>query len=164
MTESGVVYMQNKEVAMMNALNESSYNRPYECNMCGGIMVFKGVGEYECEDCRYLDYDDYGKARNYIEKNPGATAGEISEGTGVSQKSIRRMLKESRLEIATNSRVFLKCDICGANIRHGSLCDKCEVTYHRSVEEQERAKRALAGYGMENRTLEEGAMRYINLE
>lgn len=43
----------------LNAVN--TYNRPTYCEKCGGVMVFKGVGEYRCEKCGYLDYDDYGK-------------------------------------------------------------------------------------------------------
>lgn len=52
--------------------NITTYNRPTYCAECGGVMVFKGVGEYQCEKCGYLDYDDYGKVRNYIEKHMGA--------------------------------------------------------------------------------------------
>lgn len=154
--------MKNKNIAIKRGLSDNDYNRPYKCNACNGVMVFKGVGEYECEDCHDIAFDDYGKARSYIERNPGATQAQITEGTGVSSKSIRQMLKESRLEIASESRTFLKCDICGINIRHGSLCDKCEVSYHRNQEEQERTKRSISGYGMDTKSREEGEMRYIN--
>ena len=40
---------------------EVDYHRPIKCEKCGGIMVFKGVGEYQCEDCKFVAYDDYGK-------------------------------------------------------------------------------------------------------
>ena len=42
-------------------LDEDNYNRPTICPECGGIMIFRGVGEYKCEDCGSLGYDDYGK-------------------------------------------------------------------------------------------------------
>ena len=35
------------------------YNRPLVCEECGGIMIFKGVGEYQCEKCRHVAYDEY---------------------------------------------------------------------------------------------------------
>ena len=125
-------------------------------------MIFKGVGEYACEDCHHLDYDDYGKARNYLESHPGANTAQISENTGVSQKSIRQMLKESRLEVAEDSRVFLRCEICGANIRSGSLCSKCEMSYNRGLEEKERMNRSMSGYGLQKETLEQkGEKRFI---
>ncbi len=111
-------------------------------------MIFKGCGEYECENCRNIEYDDYGKARNYIEKNPGATSVDITLNTGVTQKAIRQMLKESRLEVAQDSKVLLRCEMCGADIRTGVLCKNCEVTYHRKLEEKQRAAHNMvAGYG-----------------
>ena len=135
--------MEKKDLARKGALDISGYNRPYECKKCGGLMVFKGVGEYECESCRYLDYDDYGKVRGYIEKYPGANLAQIAEITGVSQKSIMQMLKEDRLEGSQESRTFMKCSICGADIRSGTLCLRCEVAYNRGLEERERAARKL---------------------
>ncbi|MCM1253158.1 MAG: flagellar protein [Clostridium sp.] len=138
------------------------YNRPKECPECGGVMVFKGCGEYRCEDCRYVAYDDYGKVRNYVEKHGGATAAQVSQATGVKQKTIRTMLKESRLEIADGSNSFMKCEMCGANIRSGRVCAKCELEYNRSVEAKERLKheKMIAGFGMEHHTDEEGAKRF----
>ena len=143
-------------------LDISRLNIPTYCEKCGGVMIFKGVGEYECEECGNLDYDDYGKVRNYIEKHPGATSAQASAATGVTQKSIRVMLKEERLEIAANSSVFLKCESCGAQIRSGRFCKKCEATYHRDLEAQARADRSadFTGYGMEKQKGEEGAKRF----
>ena len=106
---------------------EEDYNRPLLCSKCGGVMVFRGVGEYRCEDCKSVDYDDYGKVRRYLEEHPGANTAEVSSNTGVSQKSIRQMLKESRLEIADSSSVFMKCERCGISIRSGRMCPKCEM-------------------------------------
>ena len=60
-------------------------------------MIFKGVGEYHCENCRHVEYDDYGKVRLYVEKHRGATSSEVSMQTGVSQKAIRQKLKENNL-------------------------------------------------------------------
>ena len=131
------------------------YNRPTECPECGGVMVFKGCGEYKCEKCRYVAYDDYGKVRNYVEKHGGSTAAQVSEATGVKQKTIRTMLKESRLEIADGSNSFL-------SIRSGRVCPKCELSYNRSVEEKERKKheKMMAGFGAEHHTGEDGAKRF----
>lgn len=143
-------------------LDLSKINMPTYCAECGGVMIFKGVGEYKCEDCGYLDYDDYGKVRNYIEHNPGATSAMASAATGVSQKSIRNMLKEERLEIAANSQVFLKCEICGEQIRTGRFCKRCETSYHRSIEEQARTSKNvnLSGFSTELPKGEEGAKRF----
>ena len=115
------------------------YNRPLVCEECGGIMIFKGVGEYQCEKCRHVAYDDYGKVRLYVEKHRGATTAQVSMETGVSQKSIRNMLKENKLEITQDSAAFLRCEVCGASIRGGRLCSKCELDYHRRMEEDRKS-------------------------
>lgn len=127
----------------------NTYNIPYNCKQCDGVMVFKGVGEYQCEACGALDWDDYGKVRNYIEKHKGATAAEIEAAVGVPQRSIRRMLKESRIEIAEGSKVFLYCESCGKKMRSGRFCSECEVQIHRSIEAQHREalRGDMRGYG-----------------
>lgn len=114
------------------------YNIPRACKECGGVMIFKGVGEYHCEDCGFVDYDDYGKVRLYIEEHRGATAAEIENAVGVSQRSIRRMLKDSKIEIAEGSKVFMHCEVCGKSIRSGRFCHECEFKVHRNMEAAQR--------------------------
>jgi len=132
-------------------LGIDQYHTPRICVKCGGVMIFKGVGEYRCEDCNQLAYDDYGKVRVYLEKHKGATAIEIETMTGVKQKTIRMMLKEARFELTDDSRTFLFCDNCGKKIRSGRLCQGCEMDMHRKLEEQQRKKRnekiMIQGYG-----------------
>ncbi len=114
------------------------YNIPRVCKKCGGVMIFKGVGEYHCEDCGEVDYDDYGKVRLYIEEHRGANAAEIEAAVGVSQKTIRRLLKEGRLEVAEGSKTFLSCEVCGKPIRSGQFCPECEKKVHLRIESEER--------------------------
>ncbi len=130
------------------------YNIPRVCKMCGGVMVFKGVGEYQCEDCEFVDYDDYGKVRMYIEEHRGANAAQIEEAVGVSQRTIRRLLKDGRIEVAEGSKTFLRCEICGKTIRSGQYCPECEVKVHRKLEEQQREglHKKDHGFGMEQRS------------
>lgn len=152
------IQMLKKEFVEVN-----TYNRPVYCPECEGIMIFKGVGEYECEKCGFLAYDDYGKVRNYVEEHMGANAAEASKATGVSQKAIREMLKEARLEIAPNSTFFLRCEVCGAAIRWGRFCPKCETAHHRDLEEMARKSRHhddMFGYSTERRKGEEGSKRF----
>jgi PHP family Zn ribbon phosphoesterase len=143
-------------------MDEDNYNRPTICPECGGIMIFRGVGEYKCEDCGNLGYDDYGKARNYIEQHPGANMAEVAKETGVPQKSIRDMVKESRLEIAPSSNVFMRCEICGTTIRYGRFCAKCETAHHRDIEEKARKAKNmnLSGFSLEKPSGEDGAKRF----
>ena len=147
----------------LELMNE--YNIPYRCKKCGGVMVFKGVGEYHCEDCEAVDYDDYGKVRCYIEKHPGATAFEVESTTGVSQRTIRKLLRDKRIQVAAGTRSFLHCELCGKEIRCGPFCDECEIAYHRSLESRQREilRNVVRGYGAE-RHFDEGQKRFIRKE
>lgn len=120
---------------------EELFSRPTICMVCGGVLVYRGLGEYQCEDCEALEYDDYGKVRNYLEKHRGANVAEISSITGVSHKSIRDMIKENRFEVIENRGGYIRCELCGVNIKSGRLCSKCETEYHRQIEAEERARR-----------------------
>ena len=90
----------------MAYLQLDDYQKPTVCSFCGGNMIFKGVGEYQCEKCGKIDYDNYGKVRLYIEQNRGCTAAQIEAATGVKQNAIRQLLRESRIEVAENSNSF----------------------------------------------------------
>ncbi len=135
--------------------------RPTFCLKCSGVMVYKGLGEYRCEKCGAVEYDDYGKVRKYLEAHKGANVSEISNETGVSHKSIRDMIKENRFEVIENRGGYLRCEICGANIRSGRFCPICEEAYHRQLEAEMRDERKsnLAGYGEVNQT-EKGSKRF----
>lgn len=145
----------------MDILGLNYYHIPTACENCGGLMIFKGVGEYQCENCGHVAFDDYGKVRLYIEKHRGATAADIEQETGVPGRTIRRMLREDRIEVAKDSKIFLKCEFCGKDIRGGRFCKECEMNYHRAIEERERkARRIGQGYGMEDQKREEGERRF----
>lgn len=134
---------------MDKRLLRNEYHIPRTCAKCGGVMIFKGVGEYQCEECGEVAYDDYGKVRLYIEEHRGATAAQIESAIGIPQRTIRQMLKEGRLEVTADSRSFMHCEICRKPIRSGIYCPECEMKVHRSMEAEEREKRRrdLQGYG-----------------
>lgn len=139
-----------------------AYHIPRICSECGGVMVFKGVGEYHCENCGLVDYDDYGKVRSYIENHKGATAAEIEKEVGVAQRTVRKLLKDGRIEIAEGSKMFLRCELCGKQIRSGQFCPDCEIKVHRTLEEKQREtmRKVTQGFGMETKG-EEGQKRFV---
>ena len=144
-------------------LAPDGYNIPRTCVKCGGVMVFKGLGEYQCEDCGELTYDDYGKVRNYIDDHKGATAVQVEEATGVSQKVIRRLLRDGRLEVAEGSKTFLHCDMCNKSIRSGRYCPECEMKIHRGLEAKQREisrKNDVQGFSA-NQKGDEGQRRFM---
>ncbi len=141
------------------------YHVPRVCKECGGVMIFKGVGEYHCEDCDAVDYDDYGKVRLYIEGNRGATAAEIESAVGVPQRTIRRLLKDGRIEIAEGSNVYLRCELCGKQLRSGQYCPECEIKVHRKLEAKQREmmNKGTQGFGLDIKN-EEGQKRFVRGE
>ena len=144
-------------------LNIDQYNMPVKCDKCGSVMVFQGCGEYKCEKCGNLMYDDYGRVRNYLDKHNGASAAEVAEKTGVSQKSIRMMLRDSRIEVAAGSQSFLYCEACGKPIRYGTLCADCEAKMHMQIEMQSRNKNPvnISGFSLEHSIDVTGERRFI---
>lgn len=146
---------------MEEKLNENYYNRPFICSKCGGNLIFKGVGEYHCEKCDSVEYDDYGKVRLYLEKHSGANMMQVAEATGVNKKTIQQMLKEDRFQIAQDSKVFLFCERCRVPIRSGRFCNACEIQYHKELEARIRSERTinLEGTGMVPKG-EKGAKRF----
>lgn len=121
----------------------NTYHAPLHCKKCGADMKFMGVGTYMCEKCHFEDYDDYGIVRNYVENHKGASVGQVSEATGVDQREINDMLREERLEISIDSKVFLKCDGCGKEIRFGRYCIECSrlATAARAKKEKEKERK-----------------------
>ena len=87
----------------MDFFENDRYHVPNICAECGGEMVYKGVGEYQCEQCKAVVYDDYGKVRLYVEQHPGATISETEAATGVPHKVIRQLLREERETRATSA-------------------------------------------------------------
>lgn len=144
-------------------LAPDGYAIPRTCAKCGGVMVFRGLGEYQCEDCGELAYDDYGKVRNYIDEHKGATALQVEEATGVTQKVIRRLLRDGRLEVAESSKAFLHCDMCNKSIRSGRYCPECEMKIHRGLEAKQREisqKSNVQGFSA-NKKGDEGQRRFM---
>lgn len=147
-------------------LEEDPYHRPRICEVCGGVMIFQGVGEYKCEDCSDVAYDDYGKVRLYIEQHQGATAAQIEEAIGIKQKTTRQMLRDAKIQISADSRSFITCELCRKAIRFGRFCQECEVKYHREIENQIRAENQEKrmkkhGFGMHTLNEDSGSKRFI---
>lgn len=145
----------------MDFLANDRYHVPNACPECGGEMIFKGVGEYQCEQCKAVVYDDYGKVRLYVEQHPGATISDAEAGTGVPHKIIRQLLREERLEVAANSRSFLSCRGCGVQIRSGDFCPQCAAKQPKTEDPRLRnLKKDMSGVGMNDGSSQEGAKRF----
>ncbi len=146
----------------MDNLDLNKYHMPHVCEKCGGVMVFKGVGEYQCEQCGEVAFDDYGKVRLYVEQHPGATVVETEAATGVSRRIIRQLLRDDRLEVAADSRAFLTCQSCGVMIRSGNFCPQCEEKRRKRMEEfrHKSMTEGMQGLGVNDIAAQQGAKRF----
>ena len=153
----------NDKVKKLLTLNIDRYNMPINCEKCGGVMVFQGCGEYKCEKCGHVMYDDYGKVRCFLDEHAGASAVQVSESTGVSQKAIRMMLRDSRIEVAAGTQSFLYCEICGKPIRFGQYCTECEAKIHAKIENMSRSGKQPKAHGFtpDHKFDAEGERRFI---
>ncbi|MGN0156954.1 MAG: hypothetical protein ACI39N_06875 [Lachnospiraceae bacterium] len=124
------------------------YYTPRNCKSCGEAMEYRGLGEYVCEKCDIREFDDYGKVRNYIETHRGATAIEIEQETGVPKRVIRQLLREERIAVSKDSKIFLKCESCGCDILAGHYCAKCGADIRKnSMLMKEPSRKNISGFG-----------------
>lgn len=119
---------------------------PYKCEECGGGMMYKGGGSYECVECGKIALDAFGKVKEFLEKNGGAQPMlVIAEETGVPAELLNKMLKDGRLQIPPGCKIFLRCEKCGCAIRSGRFCTRCELdTFHgiqRLMEEEKNERK-----------------------
>ena len=101
--------------------------KPSICTRCGGSLLYRSHGEYECKECGHIERDDFGKVYNYISENGATPAILISESTGVPIDKINDFLKQGRVEIPEGSDVYIKCEKCGTDIRFGRFCPACAM-------------------------------------
>lgn len=142
----------------------NNYHAPSRCEECGHDLTFTGVGSYRCDRCKHVQYDDYGLVRNYVEAHPGAPAAEVSEATGVDQAQIHTMLRDEKLEIASDSKVFLNCEGCGAQIRFGKYCAECSklasAAAARRQKDKAKSNKEISGVAIGNTEVAQGAKRF----
>lgn len=100
-------------------------NKPARCIRCGGKMEYSGSGKYTCEDCGYVELDDFGKVKEFLDECGPSPLIVIAEATGVEPYIIEMFLKKGRVEIVEGSGAYLQCEKCGCNIRYGKICTDC---------------------------------------
>ena len=93
------------------------------CKSCG--RAFQYSGDPICNRCQGSVEEEYKRVKEYLYENPGASVGEVSEATEVSEKRILKFLREGRLEIKDDTNFVLDCERCGVSIKSGRYCDGC---------------------------------------
>lgn len=96
----------------------------YECVRCH--RYFERVAfEEVCPVCFPIEEEEFQKIKEYLTAHPGASSNEVMSVIGVSLRSIRRYLKEERLEIVGDNKGFIRCELCGRPLNSGRFCDGC---------------------------------------
>lgn len=95
------------------------------CRNCGTIFNYV-VGQVMCPACKDSLEAKFQEVKKYIEDHPGTTISEISEVCDVDAQQVKQWLRDERLEVTTESNLFLSCDGCGTSIRSGRYCDRCK--------------------------------------
>jgi len=120
--------MADKENTKTVARNYIVRNRKHYCSQCGTLLTdndYLGYESYKCPNCGSLEMSNFGKVHKYLDEHGVSNTQEIYENTGVPTSEVNQFLQRSRLEISEKSNVFLHCEICGADIKSGRICDEC---------------------------------------
>lgn len=131
------------------------------CRKCGKIYNYIG-GMPICPLCRQKDEEDYQRVKEYLYQYPGATLSEVSTELGVAVETIKRYLRDGRLEIiGEDGNLFLECESCGKAIRSGRFCDECE----RDISRELKSTAGQLGQSLSKAELERRAgIRYLSKE
>lgn len=100
-------------------------NKPVQCQVCQGKLFHIGSGQYKCNSCENIEFDDFGKIKKLLDEKGPLPIYTISEVTGVSMEMIEMLLKDGQVELTENSKYFLDCAKCGCSIRSGRFCMDC---------------------------------------
>ncbi|MBE5960202.1 MAG: hypothetical protein E7256_02250 [Lachnospiraceae bacterium] len=119
----------------MDTLQKAVWNDLVKCSKCGGPYISTSLGMCVCQKCGFEEPNDFGKVRDYIERNGTVPAMEISRGTGVPIRKITQYLRAGKLEIPEESDVFIHCQKCGVELRYGRYCPKCASELKQELEQ-----------------------------
>jgi Zn finger protein HypA/HybF involved in hydrogenase expression len=95
-----------------------------ECARCHRYFE-KVAFEAVCPRCFPIEEQEFARIKEYLSLHPGASTNEVMRDLNVDLKSIKRYLKEERLEIVGDNKGFIKCELCGKAINSGRFCDGC---------------------------------------
>lgn len=109
-------------------MNDNKMKEIQSCIRCGNMFLYAENGKCLCEKCKEEDEEQFQIVKNYIYENPSATILDVSKVTGIRAVRIKSFLRDGRIVIANNSIVFLKCEVCGTNIKFGRICRQCMNT------------------------------------
>ena len=95
------------------------------CKGCGRLFNVMSRQRL-CPDCTNKLEAKFQEVKQYLNHNPNAPVGMVSEECVVSVKQIREWVREERLSFTAGSANGLTCDSCGEKILTGRFCTHCK--------------------------------------
>ena len=59
-----------------------------------GEFEYQGLGKFKCKKCGYIELNNYGKVKEYIDKHENVTLLELAHSTGLRFSEVRDIMKE----------------------------------------------------------------------
>ncbi|CAG7634037.1 hypothetical protein PAESOLCIP111_03525 [Paenibacillus solanacearum] len=119
------------------------------CYRCGKIHIKNSYNM--CPNCIKEVEQQYLKCTEYLRQNKQCTLQELSDATGVPVNVITKFIREGRISIRSNPNVVYHCEVCGTDIREGTICESCRARLAKEASHiQEDEKRRLAQQQQEN--------------
>lgn len=129
------------------------------CRNCGCIFNYV-TGQVICPACREKMEKKFQEVKEYIRENKGVGIQEVAEACEVDVNQIRQWLREDRLELATDSALYLNCESCGLPIRSGRFCDKCKANMTRELQSVIKSNKSAESRPAKNQT-DNAKMRFL---
>lgn len=84
------------ENGLQNLLKKRS--NPTQCCLCGcSHLVYRGLGKFECSACNYINYNNYGKAREVLDTYGILNMYQLMEKSGLTKYEIKNLIEEGSL-------------------------------------------------------------------
>lgn len=95
------------------------------CARCKKLFQYPGYGRRICPVCFKNEEKQFDEVKEYIRENKNASIKQIHEDLNISPKLIEEFISSGRLVLGASSPITLTCQMCGAEISRGKVCDKC---------------------------------------
>ena len=111
------------------------------CPSCGAFFNYTGMREV-CQKCAQGEEDLYQIVYRFLRKreNRAATVERIEEATGVDKHLLYKWVRKGRLQRAMFPNLGYPCDNCGHLTYEGKLCERCQDSLRRDLQQFEVAK------------------------
>ncbi len=76
----------------LTGLEKIIFDKPEQCDECGGKLEYRGIGRYLCLSCGKELLDDYGKIKEYFRVHGSASLLDVVRDTGISKEKVKMIL------------------------------------------------------------------------